>query len=80
MAETPDKLLPCPFCGGDAAMPRKVLRDGYENFRDDPDAYAHSVACHACAAEGGWAKSESGARRWWNTRVSPTGTPPQENA
>ena len=61
-------LLPCPFCGGDPIRHRD-LRDGYENFKDDPDAWAHYVVCRSCASQGGWAKSVTGAARWWNMRV-----------
>lgn len=64
-----EELLPCPFCGG-GAVEHSVLRDGYDKWPDDPDARAHSVRCRSCAAEGGWAKSASGARRWWNSRVA----------
>lgn len=74
------ELEPCPFCGGTYATVRKLLRDGYADFKDDPDAYAYTIGCHACAAEGGWAKSESGARRWWNTRAARPASPLSEEA
>jgi hypothetical protein len=60
-------LLPCPFCGGQP-IPEKALRDGYADCQDDPDAYAYTVRCRSCAAEGGWAKSATSAARWWNMR------------
>ena len=59
--------LPCPFCGGHPRLD-KTLRDGYEDFKNDPDAYAYSLRCVSCAATGGWAKSESGAIMRWNMR------------
>lgn len=62
------RLLPCPFCGGDGLFDCD-LRDGYENYKDDPDAYAYTIRCRCCAAEGGWAKSASGAQRLWNSRA-----------
>lgn len=65
---TPQAAGPCPFCGG-RALPSRVLRDGYESEQDDPDAWAHVLRCHACGAQGGWAKSASGAVRWWNMRA-----------
>lgn len=62
--------LPCPFCGHTASSIRKLLRDGYDQHLSDPDAYAYTIWCHGCAAEGGWAKSESGARRCWAMRAA----------
>lgn len=62
------RLEPCPFCGGEG-IPQSVLRDGYEQWPDDPDARAHTICCRQCACEGGWAKSASGALRRWNMRV-----------
>jgi hypothetical protein len=63
-------LLPCPFCGGDPLpRPERVLRDGHEADEEDPDAFAYFIRCRCCAAEGGWAKTEFGARRQWNTRA-----------
>lgn len=75
-----EALLPCPFCGGEG-IPRKGLRDGYDNYQDDPDAWAHYIICRSCAGQGGWAKSASGARRWWNMRVPlPEDSKPSEQA
>ena len=59
---------PCPFCGGDP-MPDRELRRGHD--RTDRDAWAYFLRCVSCAAQGGWAKSESGAIRLWNMRVAP---------
>lgn len=61
------QLLPCPFCGGEG-IPEKQLRGGFEHDRDDPDAYAYTVRCRSCAAEGGWSKNPAGATRQWNMR------------
>lgn len=62
------QLLPCPFCGGEG-ISEKQLRDGFEHDRDDPDAYAYTVRCRSCAAEGGWSKSShGGAAILWNMR------------
>jgi hypothetical protein len=66
-----EPLRECPFCDGDKPYPVKVLRDGYANFPNDPDAYAHTIRCRSCAAEGGWAKSATGAVRNWNRRSQP---------
>lgn len=60
-------LSKCPFCGGVARLDQ-TLRDGYQKCQEDEDAWAHFVICNSCAAQGGWAKSQSGAIRWWNTR------------
>ena len=69
-------LLPCPFCGGKPlTTPDRMLREGYEKWPDDPDAYAYSVRCNSCAAEGPWQKSASGAVTWWNLRSEPDATP-----
>ena len=61
-------ILPCPFCGGESGVIERTLRGGFENIRDDPDAWAYSVRCGSCAAEGGWSKGKSGALRCWNMR------------
>ena len=63
-----EQLKPCPFCGG-AAYRERVVRKGYENDLNDADAWAFFIARISCAAQGGWAKSESGAVRWWNMRT-----------
>lgn len=64
----PANLLPCPFCGGEPYF-EKALRDGYESYQDDQDAWAHWVTCTSCAATGPWVKSQRGAARWWNMRT-----------
>lgn len=53
-------LVPCPFCGG---RPELVAGERYND-----DEQLHFVRCLQCAAEGPWAKSAGGARRWWNKR------------
>ncbi len=35
-------MLLCPFCGGHPLI-EKVMRSGYENCPDDPDAYAYGA-------------------------------------
>ena len=62
-----EPLKHCPFCGG-IGLPDRQLRRGYEIETDDPDAYAHTVRCQHCAAEGPWLKSATGAVRAWNRR------------
>lgn len=62
-------LRSCPFCGcSDHLRIDRTLRDGYTMQTEDPDAFAFNIHCPSCGATGGWAKSESGARRWWNMR------------
>lgn len=63
------KPLPCPFCGGTTGEVKSELRHGYEKCPDDPDARAYWYFCNSCACHGGWAKSESGAIRYWNMRT-----------
>lgn len=60
---------PCPFCGHTGHVIDETLRDGYEGYEADPDAYAYNVRCIGCAATGGWQKSKSGARMFWNMRA-----------
>ncbi len=61
-------MSPCPFCGGHPKVD-KVLRDGYDDCQDDQDAFAYFVMCHACACQGGWAKTQGNAKRNWNMRT-----------
>lgn len=68
MSETPTPL-PCPFCGGKLPILDRKMREGYDSWPDDPDAYAYSYRCRACAATGGWGKSEGSALRLWNLRT-----------
>lgn len=62
-------VLPCPFCGGQPIQD-KTLRGGFEHDRDDADAWAYTIRCRSCAAEGGWAKNPAGAVRCWNMRAT----------
>lgn len=62
------ELFNCPFCDGVGDI-QKGLRDGYQDYQDDPDAYAYWVTCRGCACTGPWAKSEASARRLWNMRM-----------
>jgi hypothetical protein len=63
-------LLPCPFCGHD-----KLYTTSMPRFpglpREWPGGMAYTVACGACAAQGGWEKSIGSARRTWNMRAKP---------
>jgi len=64
------ELRPCPFCGGDAYLVRK-LNAGCEEWKDDPDAevWRYWAVCRTCAAEGPWCKSGAlGAAQGWNRR------------
>jgi hypothetical protein len=67
-------LDPCPFCGGKPYLHKEVRispdvpwwRRLRWRFRFEGLAY--SIYCNSCAAHGGRAKSESGARRMWQAR------------
>lgn len=63
-------LRSCPFCGGRPSL-GSVLREGYEQIPEDPDARAYYYVCDSCAATGGWGKTETQVRRLWNMRVKP---------
>lgn len=63
-----DKPKECPFCGGTPRL-EKLLRDGYEDFSDDQDAWAYFLCCDTCACTGPWAKNPFCAFRMWNTRT-----------
>lgn len=60
-------LKPCPHCLGRPVVDR-ILRDGYEDDKDDQDAYAYFVRCCSCASQGGWRKNPGGAVMMWNMR------------
>lgn len=65
------KLLPCPFCGGDAAF-------GGSRLSSNSD-WHHFVNCISCGAKMGVVlnlgfPTETDAAAAWNTRV-PTGAP-----
>ena len=57
-----DKLLPCPFCGGEA---RIMLEE-----EDMPDNSFHNVYCMNCGAQF-WVNSKSEAIKAWNNRTQP---------
>jgi Lar family restriction alleviation protein len=61
-----EAVKPCPFCGGKIVSLGNDLRGGHKEGDPDPRAYFYS--CDSCAAVGGWAKTETGALRNWNTR------------
>lgn len=56
------KLLPCPFCGGEAS----VLSDCSYSRTDGETMYY--VRCQYCASESSWEYSEEEAIKRWNTR------------
>lgn len=64
-------LPSCPFCGCD-----KLYMTSMPRFPGLPRKWsggmAYSVACGGCAAQGGWEKSASGARRDWAMRTNQT--------
>lgn len=62
------ELKLCPFCGGTATM-ESGPRFEHDPECEGPDSKWYAVKCRSCAAQGPWAKSESGATRWWNMRV-----------
>lgn len=55
-------LKDCPFC--DAKELSLVL----ESEQVYEDRIEHFVRCGSCGAQGGWAKTEAGARHLWNMR------------
>lgn len=68
----PPELRDCPFfgCSGAEAEIDRVLRDGYEDDRGDPDAYHYFITCPGCGSSGGQAKTRGNAVRNWNTRAN----------
>ena len=63
----PDKLRPCPFCGGEAE-----LRAFYKNIADR--RRTRIVVCKACGARTkDWTQTQH-AMKQWNRRVYETGT------
>ena len=61
-------LLPCPFCGCSRLYVTSIPRfPGLP--REWPGGMAYTITCASCAAEGGWEKSSSSARRTWNMRA-----------
>lgn len=66
---------PCPFCGGDAYLVRRLVPDR-EEWKDDPDgeAWRYWAVCRCCAATGPWCKSGAlGAAQRWNQRKVDSG-------
>lgn len=59
----------CPYCDGEM-IPTKAYREGYENFKDDPDAIGYYFQCRSCASTSGWSKgSFESAEQILNMRV-----------
>ena len=58
------KLLPCPFCGGEAEVKFKFVTYNHDCHRTD-----FYVRCKKCDCQtGAWVDSEEVAGRIWNTR------------
>jgi hypothetical protein len=72
---TPTTFYPCPFCKGLLVTIDTCIRYGYEDQRNDPDAFAWTVRCLCCAAIGPWYKTPGAAIRGWN-RFPLSDTPP----
>ena len=66
----PPGTLACPFCCQEDATGRVRLR---RIAREGDSAYpwTYTLICCDCAAEGGWAKTISGAFRHWQHRGGP---------
>jgi Lar family restriction alleviation protein len=60
---TDEKLLPCPFCGGQAAL--------YGNETRHPNTKMCRVHCAACEASGANYATRQEAAHAWNTRLTP---------
>jgi Lar family restriction alleviation protein len=61
LADVGERLLPCPFCGGEAMQARGTDGNDEEYFY---------IRCKCCAGEGGWDKILNGARMMWNKRAN----------
>lgn len=55
-----NKLLPCPFCGGEAYL------DISQPAGDETEYF--TVVCRCCAAEGPWFNVKGSAVAAWNRR------------
>lgn len=55
MMETELGLKPCPFCGENRVSLKTITQLKREN--------QYTIVCWSCAAEGGWSKTASGARK-----------------
>ena len=71
-----EAIPPCPFCGGVGEMSRSRRFPGCPD--DWPGAWSYVVSCTSCAATGGWAKSASGAKKWWSRRLAAAHEPARE--
>ncbi len=72
--------LPCPFCGHGTIMIDRELRDGYQAYQDDPDAFSYTAICVGCACQGPWHKSATAAAAAWNRRVPTAPVKPTEES
>ena len=60
-------LKKCPFCGGSPVV--ETRSDGFDHF-PEIERFIYFYACGCCAAQAGWGKSESSARKRWNGRCA----------
>lgn len=61
LADVGERLLPCPFCGGEWIP--------YEEKGMLGDIY-YFIRCRCCASESGWDKNPKGAPIMWNMRAN----------
>ena len=60
---TDTKLLPCPFCGGEAQHFEDLMQGTF-------DITTHCFMCVICGGHSGWQDSHNKAFAIWNTRTA----------
>lgn len=61
LADVGERLLPCPFCGGEGRQAMGKDMDGEEFY---------FIHCKCCASESGWGRSKGTAVMIWNKRAN----------